>query len=66
MPQQAFIGGLLPGLATQGIGAATKFLSRPGTGGLIGGLGAGAVVDFFIDQSGQQKSLLLLAKCSAM
>jgi len=62
MPQQAFIGGLLPGLATQGISAASRALSRPGVGGLIGGLGAGAVVDFFIDQFGQQKKLVITRK----
>jgi hypothetical protein len=62
MPQQAFIGGLLPGLATQGISAATRALSRPGVGGLIGGLGAGAAVDFFIDQFGQQKKLVITRK----
>ena len=62
MPQQAFIGGLLPGLATQGISAATRALSRPGVGGLVGGLGAGAVVDFFIDQFGQQKKLVITRK----
>jgi len=62
MPQQAFIGGLLPGLATQGISAATRALSRPGVGGLIGGLGAGAAVDFFVDQFGQQKKLVITRK----
>ena len=62
MPQQAFIGGFLPGLATQGVGAATRLLSRPGVGGLVGGLGAGAVVDFFIDQFGQQKKLVITRK----
>jgi len=61
--QQAFIGGAgLGALATQGIGAATRFLSRPGVGGLVGGLGAGAVVDFFIDQFGQQKKLVITRK----
>jgi hypothetical protein len=62
MPQQAFIGGLLPGLASQGVSAATRLLSRPGVGGLVGGLGAGAVVDFFIDQFGQQKKLVITRK----
>jgi hypothetical protein len=63
MPQQAFIGGAgLGALATQGIGAATRILSRPGVGGLVGGLGAGAVVDFFIDQFGQQKKLVITRK----
>ena len=62
-PQQAFIGGAgLGALATQGISAATRALSRPGVGGLVGGLGAGAVVDFFIDQFGQQKKLVITRK----
>ena len=62
MPQQAFIGGLLPNIASRGIGAASRALSRPGVGGLVGGLGAGAVVDFFIDQFGQQKKLVITRK----
>lgn len=62
MQNQAFIGGLLPGLTGTGISAATKFLSRPGVGGVVGGLGAGAVVDFFIDQFGQQKKLVITRK----
>jgi len=63
MPQTAFIGGAgLGALATQGIGAATRLLSRPGVGGLVGGLGAGAAVDFFIDQFGQQKKLVITRK----
>ena len=62
-PNMAFIGGAgLGALATQGIGAATRLLSRPGVGGLVGGLGAGAVVDFFIDQFGQQKKLVITRK----
>ena len=59
---QAFIGGLLPGLATQAVGTATRALTRPGVGGLIGGLGAGAAVDFFVDQFGQQKKLVITRK----
>jgi hypothetical protein len=63
MPSQAFIGGAgLGALATQGIGAASRLLSRPGVGGLVGGLGAGAVVDFFIDQFGQTKKLVITRK----
>ena len=61
--QQAFIGGAgLGSLVTQGVGAATRLLSRPGVGGLIGGIGAGAAVDFFIDQFGQQKKLVITRK----
>ena len=56
---QAFIGGFgLPSI----VGGATRLLSRPGVGGLVGGLGAGAVVDFFIDQFGQQKKLVITRK----
>lgn len=62
-PQQAFIGGFgLPSLATGLIGQAARTLTRPGVGGLVGGLGAGAVVDFFIDQFGQQKKLVITRK----
>lgn len=60
---QAFLGGFgLPGIASSAVGAATRALSRPGVGGLVGGLGAGAVVDFFIDQFGQQKKLVITRK----
>jgi len=56
---QAFIGGFgIPSI----VGGATRLLSRPGVGGLVGGLGAGAVVDFFIDQFGQQKKLVITRK----
>lgn len=61
--QQAFMGGFgLGGLATQGISAATRALSRPGVGGLIGGLGAGTVVDFVMDQFGNTKKLVITRK----
>jgi len=63
IPQQAFIGGFgVPGLISQGVGAATRALTRPGVGGLVTGLGAGAVVDFFIDQFGQQRKLVITRK----
>jgi hypothetical protein len=59
MPNQAFIGGFgLPGV----IGQAGRILSKPGVGGLIGGLGAGAVVDFFIDEFGREKKLVITRK----
>lgn len=60
-PQQAFIGGLAP-LVGQGLGQAARLLSRPGVGSAIGGFGAGAVADFFIDQFGQAKKLVITRK----
>jgi hypothetical protein len=62
MQNQAFIGGLFPGLATTAIGTATRALTRPGVGGLIGGIAGGAVIDFFIDEFGQQKKLVITRK----
>ena len=60
---QAFLGGFgLPGLVSTGVGAATRALSRPGVGALVGGLGAGAVVDFFIDEFGREKKLVITRK----
>ena len=56
---QAFIGGFgVPGL----IGTATRALTRPSVGGLIGGFAGAEVVDFFIDQFGQQKKLVITRK----
>jgi len=63
MPQQAFIGGAgLGALAQQGIGALGRALTKPGVGGLIGGLGAGAAVDFVVDQFGNTKKLVVTRK----
>ena len=63
MPQQAFIGGAgLGALAQQGIGALGRVLTKPGVGGLIGGLGAGAAVDFVVDQFGNTKKLVVTRK----
>lgn len=57
--RQAFIGGFgVPGL----IGQAGRVLSRPGVGGLIGGLGAGAVVDTVVDMFGNEKKLVITRK----
>ena len=58
VPQQAFIGGLAP-LVGQGLGQAARLLSRPSVGGAIGGLGLGAAAEFFIDQFGQPKKLVI-------
>ena len=60
-PQQAFIGNLAP-LVTQGIGQAARLLSRPSVGGAIGGLGLGAAAEFFIDQFGEAKKLVITRK----
>ena len=63
IPNQAFIGGFgLPGLATGVLSQAGKLLGKPGVGGLVGGLGAGAAIDIFIDQFGQQKKLVITRK----
>ena len=60
---QAFIGGAGFGsLATQGISALGRALARPGVGGLIGGLGAGAAVDVVVDMFGNQKKLVITRK----
>lgn len=60
---QAFIGGAgLGALATQGVSAIGRALTRPGVGGLIGGLGAGAAVDVVVDMFGNQKKLVITRK----
>jgi len=60
-PQQAFIGGLAP-LVGQGLGQAARILSRPGVGSAVGGFAAGAVADFFVDQFGNTKKLVITRK----
>ena len=60
-PQQAFIGGIAP-LVGQGISQAARLLTRPGVGGAVGGFGAGAVAEFFVDQFGQTKKLVITRK----
>ena len=62
MPNQAFIGGL--GGFLPGVTAAGRALSRipGGTKGLITGTGAGLAVDFFFDQFGEPKKLVITRK----
>ncbi len=60
-PQQAIIGGLAP-LVSQGIGAAGRFFSRPGVLPTVGGFSAGAVAEFFVDQFGNAKKLVITRK----
>ena len=60
-PQQGFIGGLAP-LVGQGLGQAARLLSRPGVGGAVGGFGAGAIAEFFVDQFGNTKKLVITRK----
>ena len=56
---QAFLGGFgLPGI----VSGATRLLSKPGIGGLVGGLGAGAVVDTVVDMFGNTKKLVITRK----
>jgi len=58
---RGFIGGLAP-LVGQGLGQAARILSRPGVAPTVGGFAAGAVADFFIDQFGNPKKLVITRK----
>jgi hypothetical protein len=60
-PATANIGSLLP-LVGQGLGQASRLLSRPGVAPTIGGFAAGAVADFFVDQFGNTKKLVITRK----
>ncbi len=61
--QQAFIGGAgLGALATQGVSALGRVLTKPGVGGWTGGLGAGAAAEFVMDQFGNTKKLVITRK----
>lgn len=60
-PQQAFIGSLAP-LVGQGLGQVGRLLSRPGVAPTVGGFAAGAVADFFVDQFGNPKKLVITRK----
>ena len=58
---RGFVGGLAP-LVSQGLGQAARLLSRPSVGGAVGGFGAGAVAEFFVDQFGNAKKLVITRK----
>ena len=60
-PTQAVLGGLAP-IAAPLIGAARNILTKPSAVGALTGLGAGAAVDIFVDQFGQQKKLVITRK----
>lgn len=66
------MGGRLPQTQQAGFGLVSPFsqliaqgartLARPGVGGALTGLGAGAVADFFFDDMGRQKKLIITRK----
>lgn len=58
---RGFVGGLGP-LVGQGLGQAARLLSRPGVAPTVGGFAAGAVADFFVDQFGNTKKLVITRK----
>jgi hypothetical protein len=58
---RGFVGGL-PGLAGQALGQVGRLLARPGVGNVAAGFGAGATADFFIDQFGNPKKLVITRK----
>jgi hypothetical protein len=60
MTQQAGFGLVSP--LTQLFSQGARTLASPGVGGFLGGLGAGAVVDFFIDEFGNEKKLVITRK----
>ena len=62
-PNTAFIGGFgVPGLITGAGRAASRLLTKPGVGGLIGGIGAGAAVETVVDMFGNTKKLVITRK----
>lgn len=58
---QAFIGGF-PAVVGQGLSQAARLLSRPSVGGAFTGFGAGAAAEFFVDQFGETKKLVITRK----
>ena len=61
--QQAFIGGAgLGALATQGVSALGRALTRPSVGGALTGLGAGFAFDTITDMFGNRKKFVITRK----
>tara|TARA_Y100000114_G_C11632916_1_gene265301 strand:- start:79 stop:612 length:534 start_codon:yes stop_codon:yes gene_type:complete len=61
--QQAFIGGApIAGLIGGAGRAASRLLTKPGAGGLIGGVAAGAAVETVVDMFGNTKKLVITRK----
>jgi len=62
-PNQAFIGGPVGGaIVGTGIDLLSNLFRKPGVGGFVTGVGGGLIADFFIDQFGQQKKLVITRK----
>ena len=58
----AGLGGVAGNVITGVFGAGKQILGKPGVGGLLTGLGAGAAVEFFVDEMGRQKKLTITRK----
>jgi hypothetical protein len=62
LPQTQQAGFGLVGPLSQILGQGARTLARPGVGGALTGFGAGAIADFFIDEFGRQKKLVITRK----
>jgi hypothetical protein len=62
LPQTQQAGFGLVGPLSQLLGQGARTLARPGVGGALTGLGAGAIADFFIDDMGRTKKLVITRK----
>lgn len=62
LPQTQQAGFGLVGPLSQLLGQGARTLARPGVGGALTGFGAGAIADFFFDDMGNQKKLIITRK----
>ena len=61
--QQDFnLGNVVGNVVTGLFGGASRVLTKPGVTGLLGGAAVGAVVDFFIDEFGRERKLVITRK----